>query len=123
MKKFTILLFLMSLSFACSNDDDKVNETPCTTNVVQGLEVLITNAQNLPVTTGIMVTASDGDYVEQLQLDPTSNVYMGAFERAGTYVITVTGVDYLPYTSESVKVEADRCHVVTQKVEVQVQSI
>ena len=76
-------MLLAFLSFACSNDDDNKSE-PCTTNVVQGLEILVTNLQNLPITTGITVTATDGDYTEQLQITPIENVYTGAFEREGT---------------------------------------
>jgi len=115
MKKFTILLLFLSLSFACSNDDDNNKLKPCTTEVVAGLEILVTDAQNVPVIEGITVTATDGDYIEKLEPRAITKVFTGASERAGTYVITITGDGYEPYTSEAITVEADRCHVVTQK--------
>lgn len=118
MKKFTLLLLFLSLSFACSNDDDS-KETPCTTEVVPGLEILVTDAQNIPVTEGITVVAIDGSYSEELNTVPVENIYNGAFERAGTYTIIITGTGYKTYTSEPITVEADRCHVVTQKTTVQ----
>jgi len=114
MKKFTLLLAVLFMSFSCSNDDDN-KETPCTTNVVDGLEIVVTDPQNVPVTEGITVTATDGDYSEVLRFLPIENIYKGASERAGTYVITVTGDGYLSNTSEPITVEADRCHVITEE--------
>ena len=119
MKKFAILLAFLTFVAACSDDDDNAKLEPCTTNVVSALNVLVTNEANEPVVSGITVTATDGDFSEQLQLLPVTSEYTGVSERAGTYVISIAGDDYIPYVSDPIVIKADRCHVINQKITVQ----
>lgn len=116
-KLIPILAFIGCLTYACSDDDDA--NTPCTTEVVPGLEITVTDITTDAILgEGLTVTATDGNYIEVLDyFDGTKNFY-GADERAGTYTITVTGTGYQPYVSNAVTVTADRCHVVTQKISI-----
>jgi len=116
-----IILFLTILggmTIACS-DDDKVNTTPCTDEFVPALVATVTNAATgAPITTGITLTATEGDYIDQFVLLTPTNQFSAAGERAGTYTITVTGNGYEPYVSEAITVTRDDCHVITQNVNV-----
>ncbi|MFP9097628.1 carboxypeptidase-like regulatory domain-containing protein [Flavobacterium sp. RHBU_24] len=116
-KAILFLAFIGAVSFSCSDDDDQVNTEPCTTIVVNGLEVTVKDGAAI-LTSGITVTATDGDYIEQLTPSDVSGAYKGADERAGDYIITVTGDGYQPYTSETITVEADECHVITEELTV-----
>jgi len=113
MKKLAFL-FLIALFAACS-DDDKTE--PCTTEFVAGLRVDVLFGVT-PVGEGITVTATDGDYIEELVYTETTFEYEGAYERPGTYTITVTGDGYQPYVSEPITVTEDACHVQTQEVSI-----
>jgi hypothetical protein len=121
MKKLLVLFTMLSLA-ACS-DDDNNNTVACTEVYTPGLNITVRNGNNT-LTEGITVTATDGTYIEELVLVPSENAsYNGAYERAGTYVITVTGEGYVPYTSEPIAVDADECHVITQERIIDLESV
>lgn len=123
MKKVILLLaFIGAVSFSCSDDDDQVNNTPCTDVVVPGLNVTVKDG-GITLTSGVTVTATDGEYIEQLVLSTDQNQYLGAWERGGDYIITVTGEGYQPYTSETITVTSDECHVITEEVTVNLSPI
>jgi hypothetical protein len=123
MKKVLLFLaFVGAVSFSCSDDDDQVNTEPCTTLVVNGLEVTVKDGAAI-LTNGITVTATDGDYIEQLSPSEETGVFKGAAERGGDYIITVTGDGYQPYTSETITVESDECHVITEELTVNLNPI
>jgi len=116
-KAILFLAFIGAISFSCSDDDDQVSTEPCTTEVVPGLEVTVKDG-GVIISSGITVTATDGDYIEQLTPSDVSGIYKGADEREGNYIITVTGTGYQPYTSETITVESDECHVITEELTV-----
>ena len=122
MKKILVLLFLLgTLSYACSDDDD--NKKPCTNVYTVGIVVSVSDVTTANVlSNGITVTATDGDYVEELELLPQTNKFYGAYERAGSYTITVSGTGYQPKTT-TVTVTADECHVITQNVDIALQPV
>lgn len=116
MKRLIILMAF--LSFACSGDDNS-DDVYCTTEAVAGLTVTVKDAQtNEFITEGITVTAQAGNYTEELQNIHTNTQFIGAFERADTYIITVEGEGYETFTSEPVTVGSDICHVITEEVAV-----
>jgi hypothetical protein len=112
MKKLLILLAL--LPFAACSDDDDANTTACSTEIAVGLRITVTDA-GAAVGEGITVTATDGEYIEELEYLENAQVYEGADERAGTYIITITGEGFAPYTSEPITVTENECHVITQE--------
>lgn len=116
MKK--ILLFVSILAMSCNSDDD--NDTfYCTEEFVFGLNVNVKDAvSGAFLGEGVTVRAVDGSYSETLQLVETLPTFVGAGERAGNYVVTVSKDGYQTYVSSTVKVERDRCHVITETLEV-----
>ena len=121
-KAILFLAFIGAVSFSCSDDDDQVNTEPCTTVVANGLEVTVKDGGAI-LTNGITVTATDGEYIEQLSPSDVSGIFKGATERGGDYIITVTGDGYQPYTSETITVASDECHVITQELTINLEPL
>ena len=112
--RFVALASLFALVSACSGDDEP--QRACTAIAVAGLRVIVAGAAN-PDGGTITVTATDGDYEEELECEPEgpSLVCQGARERPGTYVIeVVAGGDVV--ATEEVTVGEDDCHVITEEV-------
>ncbi|MBK8983455.1 MAG: hypothetical protein IPM38_14340 [Ignavibacteria bacterium] len=108
------LAVVVSMS-GCSEENDII----CTAEARAGLNVYVTDfATNQPVTSGVIVTAKDGSYTDTLMNFQGTNGFAGAWERSGIYVITVECAGYVTYVSDSIKVEADVCHVIPQTVNV-----
>jgi hypothetical protein len=126
MKKLIPLLTLFVFAtYACSNDDDTTAEAiPCTDAIIPALKVVVTNARTgAGLSTGVAVTATDGEYIGQLSNAEMTNEFYGVDEREGTYTITVTAAGYQPYSSPAVTVTKDECHVITQTVTVALQPV
>ncbi len=108
----TFAVFL-SLS-GCSEDTDIL----CTAEARAGLNVYVKDfSTNQPLSEGVMVTAKDGTYTDTL-MNFQGNAFAGAWERPGKYLITAECSGYITYVSDTVKVEADVCHVIPQTVNV-----
>ena len=117
-----MIILLAFLAFACSGDDNANNDVACTEEARAGLNVTVKNAETgVTITEGITVVAADGNYTETLEYFTGSPNFTGAWERAGTYVITVTGEGYQTYTSDAVTVEADECHVIGEIITINLQ--
>ena len=113
---------MVFLSFACSGDDDANDGVICTEEARAGLNVTVKNAETgVTITEGITVVATDGNYTETLEYFYGSPNFSGAWEREGTYVITVTGEGYQTYTSDAITVEADECHVISEIITINLQ--
>lgn len=115
MKKLLLLVcfapFLMATQ--CNEDDD--NQVNCTQEARAGLNVTVEDAVTHAVLTeGVRVVATEGAYSETLEHIPGSDVFSGAWERQGGYVLTVSKEGYQTYTSETIVVTADVCHVIPQ---------
>lgn len=120
MKKMLLILccFPLLMAATCEDDDDKiVNIDNCTEEAVAGLNIVVKDATTGEVLSdGVVVSAQDGAYGEVLELVPGSNpaTFAGAWERAGTYVITVQKSGYETLVSNAYQVTATVCHVVPQ---------
>ena len=119
MKKLFLLLCCTPLLLAttCESDDDQII---CTTQAVAGLNVTVINSQtNAPITEDVTVSAQDGNYQETLEYFPGGEfVFSGAYERAGTYFITVTKTGFQPFNSQAITVTRDECHVIPEQITV-----
>ena len=110
------------LSMSCSGDDDN-DEVMCTEEARAGLMVTVKDAMDGAfLAEGVTVTAVDGSYTEELTNMPEFSVeFIGAYERAGNYTITVEKQGYVTYISPVIEVGEDICHVIGESVIVQLQ--
>ncbi len=108
---------MLIICSAC-NLDENDTEDPifCTTEAVPGLEIKVkSKTTDAFLIEGITVIARDGDYIETLLNIENTNTFIGAYERTGTYFITVSGSGYETFTTENpIVVEKDICHVITK---------
>jgi len=104
---------------ACGNDDDGTdNPVICTLDIKSGLIVKVKDGiGGEPLVEGVEVIAMDNDYKEKLTTNGI-DLFYGAQERIGTYVITVNKEGYTMMTTEPIVVTKDACHVITQNLEV-----
>jgi hypothetical protein len=99
----------------------------CPANIVVGHIVGVRDSvTGVAAGRGAFVGAREGAYSELLQflgdVIPTDSLtFVGATERAGTYLITVTKAGYLTWVRTGVRVVADECHVHPVTVEVRLQ--
>lgn len=120
MKKRLLLLFSLGfLVLSCSGTSEEIF---CTEEAKAGLNVSVTLAESsssIPISDGVTVTATDGDYSEVLQFfDAQNPVFSGAYERAGTYIITVTKPGRQTYISQPIVITRDECHVIPKNITV-----
>lgn len=117
--KYALLLMITFLT-TCDKLDDGII---CTDQFVYGLNVIVKDAStNDILVDGLTLTARDGEYEEVLMNFPNSTNYVGAGERPGNYIITVTSMNYEEYTTPTIAVGADECHVVPEIVEILLQT-
>jgi len=124
MKKLFLFFLFSTVFFTSSCDDNDDNQIFCTDQFVYGLNVIVLDASTgNPIFQDIEVKAVDGTYLEILELVPSSEyAFVGAGERAGTYVVTITKAGYQTYTSAPIVVTRDECHVIPQSLTVNLQS-
>lgn len=116
--KHLFLLMTLVLS-GCSLDVDNPDQVFCTEQFVYGLNVTVRDSSdNTIITEDITVIARDGTYEEELAVPSGFDVFIGAGERPGNYIIEVTSDNYQTYTSETIQVDADICHVIPRFVEI-----
>jgi hypothetical protein len=119
MKKVLLLCCCLPFLMASTCEDSPQDTIYCTTEARAGLNVQVRlNSSSTFETNGISVVATEGSYVEPLEFYQGSTVFSGAYERQGTYFISVSKEGYIPYTSAPLTVTADECHVIPQTLEV-----
>ena len=111
MRAVPLAAILASASTGCTS-------TQCAGNEVAGLSVEVTDmTNNAPIVTAT-VTATDGSYTETLMTLDNGD-YVGAFDRAGTYMLAISAPGYIAQTAGPITVMSDgTCHVTTQTVNV-----
>lgn len=120
MKKIIFFLVLSPIlwAFQCDDNDDVI----CTTEAKAGLNIIVKDALSGEfLSEGVTVIAQEGDYSETLQLLTWDNtaVFLGAWERKGTYDVMVTKDGYQTFTSAPLTVTADICHVIPVELTVE----
>lgn len=114
MKKLA-LLFVLTIFLACNTSDDPGDVfTNCTEEFVFGLviEVNDANTGNI-ILQNVTVTAADGDYTEGLVFN--FDRFIGAGERAGTYILTIEAEGYQTLVTDPIVVGEDECHVIPEE--------
>lgn len=117
MKK--VFLLLLILCGACNDDDKTEDPILCTEEARPGLEITVKDTMDATfLVDGITVVATDNEYKETLENVSGTNIFVGAYERTGTYVVTVSKTGYVTITSDPIIVTEDICHVITESLEV-----
>jgi len=99
----------LSLAAACNNVTNG-GDRACTLEARAGINVtVVDDATGAAITNGSGV-AREGTFVEQLQ--SFGGQLGGAYEREGTYDVSVTAPGYQTWLREDVTVGADECHVI-----------
>ena len=113
------LLCLVALAPACITDPGA-----CTTSVEPGIVVEIRDAATgAPMAAQAMGQVEDHRFADSLAAHgfagnpPVMLSRASAFERPGTYVVTVFAPGYLPWVRDAVEVHDDECHVRTVTLE------
>ncbi|MBC8883607.1 carboxypeptidase regulatory-like domain-containing protein [Flavobacterium piscinae] len=120
MKKIFLLLACTPFLLATTCEED--DEIYCTQEAKAGLNITVKDAVTGDfLSSGVTVIAQDGSYTETLEQFPNEEVpvFIGAWERAGTYIVTVSKEGYQTFTTEPIVVTADICHVIPQQVTVE----
>ncbi len=115
LKPFSCILIcsIFLISSCDSNDDD--GGINCTLEHVYGLNITLKNIETEEIITeNITVIATDTNYEEELMVSPENTTFVGAGERAGTYIITVNSNDFETFISEPIILTSDECHVIPQ---------
>lgn len=108
-------MILCSL-LSCNNSDDDSSIT-CTEEYVYGLTITVLDATHLKlIGDAATVIAVDGNYTEELMFLTES--FVGAGERAGDYIVTVTAEGYETYISQTITLLEDECHVIPQSFQI-----
>ena len=122
MKKIFLLLactpFLLATT--CDEEDDII----CTQEAKAGLNITVKDVvTNEFLSTGVSVIAQDGLYTETLEaiVGDNSTAFIGAWERQGTYIVTVSKQGYQTFTSAPIQVSRDECHVIPQLLNIALQ--
>ena len=117
----TLLFCSLFIFLSCTSN--KIDEIQCTEEARAGLNITVKNAvRNQILGTGITVIAKDGNYTETLEFfNANYPIFSGAWERQGTYIITVSGVGYATLISGAITVMADECHVIPMQLQVALQ--
>jgi hypothetical protein len=90
----------------------------CTEEATAAVNVKVVDEATRQPICDATVTVTEGSYSETLSASLCG--YSGAWERAGTYRITIFHPDYLPRTIDGVRVTKDDCdHVIGQVLTVE----
>ena len=121
--RFTIILLVAALALlpSCSAPPQATQPTvteslpPCTAEARAG--IILTTLDSISgqeIAATAIVAAQDWPYIERAIAAPPQ--YSLAFEREGSYVVTVQLPGYQPWRANNVMVQRDRCHVVTVRL-------
>ncbi len=112
-----LLLLVLSILFGCQQTDSDAGMA-CTEIFVFGLSIIVRDANTDAILKDeITVTATDGNYSEELMTFPDTDNFFGAGERAGTYIVTIAGNGYQNFISQPIEVNEDACHVIPEERE------
>jgi hypothetical protein len=94
----------------------------CTAEMLAGLNVVVRDSvTGTPAAVGATLRAISGTWRDSVVVPASWVGYVGwatAWERAGTYTVTVDRDGYLPWRRDSIVVPRDLCHVIGQRVDV-----
>lgn len=124
-----ILTFAALAALACKPTGPGADTTTanppvmCTMQAVAALNVdAIDSAKGTPATMGSSIVARSDTYADSTPGAAPTNEPVGlAFEKAGTYTVTVTKPGYKPWSQQGIVVGRDECHVIPQRITAKLQ--
>lgn len=90
--------------------------TDCTAEARFALTVAVSNGLTGEPVFDALVTARDGSFVDSVRTADRATVGL-APERPGTYDVTVQKAGFLTFERRGIEVQADECHVITERVD------
>ena len=95
----------------------------CTEEARAGINVTITDAlSGNALTAGSTLTIREGDYVER-STEAFGNTIAGAWERSGTYEVSIAREGYHTWMQSGLVVNEDDCHVIPVNLDVALEAI
>jgi hypothetical protein len=115
-----VLAFALGIVALCScdapTDQSKTDSAVCTAEARPGLVLsVIDSTTGQPIASPSIVAARAGLYADTARIFVAPTYYF-LYERAGTYIVTVTHSGFQPWRRDGVIVVADRCHVQTVRM-------
>ena len=116
MKKF-MSITLVSLLFGCGSKEDtgEVEDIACTASIEFSVYVTVYD-EDAKVIENASVSYSSEDISGDCEMDSVGGYYCGE-EQSGDVTISVSAEGYVA-TEETVTVEADECHVITEMLDI-----
>ncbi len=96
------LLLVAGLTLLAGCGQEGASGVVCTTIAEAGLSVRVSDARTGSAVCDATVTATEAGYSETLL--PLDCRYLGAYERPGTYVVSVTAAGFVPKAVTGVRV-------------------
>lgn len=108
----TVLISALALSLAAC---DLFSPQPvCTAEAYAAIALEVRDSvTNAHVGGGSLIVASDGSYADTASTSINRAIYGLAYERAGTYTVSVQKPGYQPWSRAGVQVTRGECHVNT----------
>lgn len=115
-----IAIFFVLVITLVSCKKDKKDNVVCTTEARAGLNVKVSTVEGRTLyADSIKVIALDAAFSETLTMvDRNELRYIGAVERAGNYMVTVSHPGMSMVTLKDIKVDKDECHVIPKHLDV-----
>jgi hypothetical protein len=104
-----VIMALASAGIACADATGVV----CTEEARPALSVSVRDVASGGTVAGSRVIARDGEYADTASDAFLGLVYSLAYERAGSYEVTVENGAYVTWRQVGVQVTKDECHVQT----------
>lgn len=109
-KVWVVLLLAPLVGVAC--DAVAPGDILCTTEAVAGIAVDVRDSvSDSPAGRGARIVARDGAYADTVQFTSLDGPYGLAYERAGSYTVTVQQQGYRVWSQSGIEVLRDVCHV------------
>jgi len=113
--------FLLGCPSSSEGDQDSL---VCSQDIRPGIDIEVRDSRTgAPAACGATAEIREGDYLETLDaasrctVIPDTTALFGAWERAGTYKVTVHKAGYQEWVKDDVVVVADQCHVQTMTLQ------